>query len=140
MEANKNKEFIFKKCQAYKKDFPEIQKDLNIFLYFKGILKYPIEYPIDQKIDNRSKSFIDDVFFRNYLQDMPVDYILSKTMSLFVFLKSDQKQNARSLLPPVSDPALHSLSHGSLGFALHGSFLNHFLIGQNSILQSTSLK
>ena len=79
MEANNNKEFIFKKCQAYKKDFPEIQKDLNIFLNFKGILKYPIESPIDQKIDNQSKSFIDDVFFRNYLQDMPVDYILGKT-------------------------------------------------------------
>ena len=79
MEANNNKEFIFKKCQAYKKDFPEIQKDLNIFLNFKGILKYPIESPIDQKIDNQSKSFIDEVFFRNYLQDMPVDYILGKT-------------------------------------------------------------
>ena len=79
MEANNNKEFIFEKCQAYKEDFPEIQKDLNIFLNFKGILKYPIESPIDQKIDNQSKSFIDDVFFRNYLQDMPVDYILGKT-------------------------------------------------------------
>ena len=52
METNNNKEFIFKKCQAYKKDFPEIQKDLNIFLNFKGILKYPIESPFDQKIDN----------------------------------------------------------------------------------------
>ena len=79
MEANNNKEFIFKKCQAYKEDFPEIQKDLNIFLNFKGILKYPIESPIDQKIDNQSMLFIDDVFFRNYLQDMPVDYILGKT-------------------------------------------------------------
>lgn len=79
MEANNNKEFIFKKCQAYKEDFPEIQKDLNIFLNFKGILKYPIESPIDQKIDNQSKTFIDDVFFSNYLQDMPVDYILGKT-------------------------------------------------------------
>lgn len=46
---------------------------------FKGILKYPIESPIDQKIDNQSMLFIDDVFFRNYLQDMPVDYILGKT-------------------------------------------------------------
>ena len=79
MEVNNNKEFIFKKCQAYKEDFPEIQKDLNIFLNFNGILKYPIESPIDQKIDNQSMLFIDDVFFRNYLQDMPVDYILGKT-------------------------------------------------------------
>ena len=79
MEANNNKEFIFKKCQAHKEEFPEIQKDLNIFLNFKGILKYPIESPIDQKIDNQSKSLIDDVFFRNYLQEMPVDYILGKS-------------------------------------------------------------
>ena len=79
MEANNNKEFIFKKCQAYKEDFPEIQKDLNIFLNFKGILKYPIESPTDQQIDNQSMLFIDHVFFRNYLQDMPVDYILGKT-------------------------------------------------------------
>ena len=51
--------------------------------------------------------------------------------SLFVFLKSDPKQNARSLLTPVSDPAFQALSHGSHGFALHGSFFNHFFIGQN---------
>ena len=54
----------------------------------------------------------------------------SKPYALFVFLKSDFKQNARSLLTPVSDPAFHA--HGSLSFALHGSFFNHFLIGQNS--------
>ena len=60
METNNNKEFIFKKCQAYKEDFPEIQKDLNIFLNFKGILKYPIESPIDQKIDNFSSSKMEE--------------------------------------------------------------------------------
>ena len=52
--------------------------------------------------------------------------------ALFVYMKSDPKQNARSLLTPVSDPAFHALSHGSLSFALHGSFFNRFLIGQNS--------
>ena len=60
-------------------------------------------------------------------------------MSLFVFLKSDLKQNARSLLTPVSDPAFHALSHGSLSFALHGSFFNHFLIGQNSSTANQNL-
>ena len=50
------------------------------------------------------------------------------TGALFVFLNSDPKQNARSLLTPVSDPAFHALSHGSLGFSLNGSFLNHFLL------------
>ena len=48
------------------------------------------------------------------------------------FLESDPKQNAGSLLTPVSDPAFHALSYGSLSFALHGSFFNHSLIGQNS--------
>ena len=60
---------------------------------------------------------------------------------LFVFLKSDPKQNARSFLTPASDPAFQALSHGCLDFAVNGSFLNHFLIGQNSSnSQSESLK
>ena len=45
---------------------------------------------------------------------------------LFVFLKSDPKQIARSSLTPVSDPAFYALLHGSLSFAVHGSFCNHF--------------
>ena len=38
----------------------------------------------------------------------------SSCMSLLVFLVSDPKQNARSLLTPVFDPAFHAL--GSIGF------------------------
>ena len=38
------------------------------------------------------------------------------------------KQNAGSLLTAVSDTVLFDLSHGTLSFALHGSFFNHFLI------------
>ena len=53
-------------------------------------------------------------------------------MTLFVFSISGPKQNARSLLTAVPDPAFHALSDGSLGFALHGSSFNDFLIGQNS--------
>ena len=34
------------------------------------------------------------------------------------------KQNARSLLTPVSDPAFYALSHGSKHFLLHGSSNN----------------
>ena len=45
---------------------------------------------------------------------------------LFVFSLSDPKQNARSLLTPVSGTVLYVLSHGTLGSALHGSFFNHF--------------
>ena len=51
---------------------------------------------------------------------------------LFVFSKLGPKQNAGSLLTPVSDTVFYALSHGTLGFALHGSSLNHFLIGGNS--------
>ena len=42
------------------------------------------------------------------------------------------KQNAGSLLKPVSETIFDALSHGTLSFALHGSYLNHFLIGGNS--------
>ena len=55
------------------------------------------------------------------------------------FLESDPKQNARSLLSPVSDPAFHALSHGSLGFVLHGRFFNHFLTSQNSSTANQNL-
>ena len=52
--------------------------------------------------------------------------------ALFVFSIVGPKQNAGSLLTPVSDTVLYALSHGTLGFALHGSFFNHFLIGGDS--------
>ena len=42
------------------------------------------------------------------------------------------KQNARSLVTPVYGTVFYALSHGTLGFTLHGSSLNHFLIGANS--------
>ena len=44
--------------------------------------------------------------------------------SLFVFSINCPKQNARSLLTSVSDPAFYALSHGSKHFLLHGSFNN----------------
>ena len=52
-----------------------------------------------------------------------------KPSTLFVFSISDHKQNARSLLTPVSGPDFYALSCGTFGFALLGSFLNCFLIG-----------
>ena len=55
----------------------------------------------------------------------------NETTHCFVFSIVGHKQNARSLLTSVSDTVFYALSHGSLGFAVHGSFFNHFLIGQN---------
>ena len=55
-----------------------------------------------------------------------------KFRSLLVFSISDPKRNARSLLTSVSDAAFYVLSHGGLGFALHGSFFNLFAISKNS--------
>ena len=52
--------------------------------------------------------------------------------ALFVFSMHGPKQNAGSLLTPVSETVFYALSYGTLGFALHGSSLNHFLIGGNS--------
>ena len=52
--------------------------------------------------------------------------------TLFVFSIVGPKQNAGSLLTPISDTVFYALSHGALGFALHGSSFNHFLINGNS--------
>ena len=52
--------------------------------------------------------------------------------STVCFLMVGPEQNAGSLLTPFSDTVFDALSHGTLGFALHGSYLNHFLIGGNS--------
>ena len=50
--------------------------------------------------------------------------------SLFVFLIGDPKQNVNSFMTPYPDSVFNALSRGS-GFAFHGSFFNHSLIGQN---------
>ena len=47
------------------------------------------------------------------------------TLTLFVFSTDDPKQIAGSLLTPVSSIVTDALSHGTLGFAFHGSFNNH---------------
>ena len=54
------------------------------------------------------------------------------TLALFVFSIDGLKQNAGSLLTPVSYTVCYALSYGTLGFALHGSSFNHILIGGNS--------
>ena len=43
---------------------------------------------------------------------------------LFVFSIDDSKQNATSLLTPVSNVVFYALSSGTLGFALPDSFNN----------------
>ena len=52
-----------------------------------------------------------------------------KHISLFVFSIGGPKQNVKSFLTPFYESVFYALSRGSLGFALHGSFFNHFLIG-----------
>ena len=49
----------------------------------------------------------------------------NQPLPLFVFSIDDPKQNAVSLLTPVSSIVFDSLSHGTLGFAFHGSSNNH---------------
>ena len=48
------------------------------------------------------------------------------SLPLFVFSISSPKQNATSLLTPVSDTVFNALSRGSLHFLLHGSSNNRF--------------
>ena len=59
-------------------------------------------------------------------------FFLVNLRALFVFSIDDPKQNATSLLTPVSNIVFYALSSGTLGFALHGSSVNLFLIGGNS--------
>ena len=50
---------------------------------------------------------------------------INKGGALFVFSICDHKQNARSLLTPVSDTVFYALSRGtSLNYVLHGRFNN----------------
>ena len=46
-----------------------------------------------------------------------------------LFFRSGPKQNVKAFFIPVSVSVPYALSRGSLGFAFHGSFFNHFLIG-----------
>ena len=55
--------------------------------------------------------------------------VLNSHPALFVFSIDGPNQNATSLLTPVSNKVFYALSSGTLGFALHGCSLNHFLIG-----------
>ena len=59
-------------------------------------------------------------------------FYLGTRLSLFVLSIVGLKQNAGSLLTSVSETVFYALSYDTLGFALHGSSLNHFLIGGNS--------
>ena len=65
--------------------------------------------------------------------------ISKRPLPLFVFLIVGPKQNAGSLLTPVSE-TVYVLSYGTLGFALHGSSFNHFLIGGNSLTANQILR
>ena len=54
--------------------------------------------------------------------------VSGRMLPLFIFSIDGPKQNAGSLLTPVSNIVFYALSSG----ALYGRFLNHFLIGGNS--------
>ena len=50
-------------------------------------------------------------------------FVRDAAPSLFFWI-GDPKQNVNSFMTPFSDSVFYSLSHGSLGFVLHGSSLN----------------
>ena len=55
------------------------------------------------------------------------NYRIKKLGSLFVFSVNSPKLNSGSLMTPVSNTVFYALSHGTLSFALNGSFNNHLL-------------
>ena len=54
-------------------------------------------------------------------ESFELDEWLFANSSLFVFSRNGLKQNARSLLTPVSHTDFYALSHGSLHFGVYGS-------------------
>ena len=80
-----------------------------------------------------SQSNVEGRIFDNLMFSKPMPGTQTFQAALLVFSTVGPKQNARSLSKPVSNTAFYALSHGTLGFALHGRFFNHFLIlGGNS--------
>ena len=70
-------------------------------------------------------------YLTKYAQDFEKSCHIRLLLSS-LFGANNNKQNARQLLTPVSFTVFYTLSHGTLSFAFHGSFLNYFLIGQNA--------
>ena len=66
--------------------------------------------------------------------------MISRGHYLFVFSIDGLKQNAGSLLTPVSYTGFYALSYGTNNFALHGSSFSPFLIGGNSLTANKILR
>ena len=62
---------------------------------------------------------------RAVMSHFPHRLLQQQELALFVFSIDDLKQNAGSLLTPLSSKGFYALSHGTLAFAFHGSFNNH---------------
>ena len=64
---------------------------------------------------------------RAVMSHFPHRLLQQQELALFVFSIDDLKQNAGSLLTPLSSIAFYALSHGTLGSAFYGSFNNHLM-------------
>ena len=73
---------------------------------------------------SKNTSVSSSVPFRINAKSILTGVPITVTLTLFVFSINGPKQNARSLLTPVSDPTFYALSHGSKHFLLHGSSNN----------------
>ena len=68
----------------------------------------------------------------SYFQTSPLPCGSSELGVLIPRVSGVRPGTIQKKLTPVSDTIFDALSHGTLGFALHGSYLNNFLIGENS--------
>ena len=84
-------------------------------------------YPLVETRSNRRIQLY--IHRKSHLSKPPQASPWIEDSPLFVFSIDGPKQNAGSLLTPVSNIDFYALSSGTLGFALHGSSVNHFLIG-----------
>ena len=100
---------------------PELLTDKNQTKVAKSL-------PVKKRKDKISWTFT----FRLHIFLILLPSLFINSTPLFVFSTDDPKQNAASLLTPVFIIVFYALLSGTLGFALHGSFISHFLIGGNS--------
>ena len=73
------------------------------------------------------------------LSDGVLKYLKFSSKPTVCFFDRWPQTKCKLIYDTFSDSVFYALSHGSLGFAFHGSFFNHSLIGQNSSIANKNL-
>ena len=66
-------------CKQYQDQYPMIFRDINFFLKEKNISNIPIEINFSEFFEKDSLKLIETEFFQQYLNSVPIDYILKNS-------------------------------------------------------------